>query len=47
MAQQQLAEALTGAHQIAAEILARAHEVAQGLFLSARDSHRVQAVDHQ
>ena len=39
-AQQELADSVAGAHQIAAQILTRRHQVAQRLELARRDHHR-------
>jgi hypothetical protein len=47
VAQQQLAQPLPGAHQIAAQRLPGADDIAQRLLLSGRDPDRVQRVDHQ
>jgi hypothetical protein len=47
MAQQQLADPVARAHQIAAHVLARPDQVAQRLLLAARDPDRVQSADHQ
>jgi hypothetical protein len=47
VAQQQLAQPVTGAHQITPHILACPDQVTQRLLLGARNPHRVQTVDHQ
>ena len=47
VAQQQLGQPVTGAHQITANVLAGAHEIAQRLLAECRDAHRVQPADHQ
>jgi hypothetical protein len=47
VAQQQLREALAGAHQIATHRLPGADDVTQRFLLAGRDPDRVQPVDHQ
>jgi hypothetical protein len=47
VAQQQLRQAVTAAHQIDADSLARTDEVTQRFFLGARDTHRMQLARQQ
>jgi hypothetical protein len=46
-AQQQLAQAMAGAHQVTADVLAGAHEITQRLLVERRDADRVPPADHQ
>ena len=47
VAEQQLAQAVASAHQIAADVLARTHQVTQRFLLDAGDPDPVQRTDHQ
>jgi hypothetical protein len=47
VAQQQLADAVTRAHQITAQILAGADQITQAFFCDRRHAHRVQLAGHQ
>jgi hypothetical protein len=47
VAQQQLAHAVTGAHQVATHVLTRPDQIAQRLFLAAGDPDWMQSIDHQ